>query len=159
PKLRAELNALPIEELAARLLQVDPAAVEKTDLRNKRRVVRALEIFMQTKSPASAQRSQWLEESRRFDGVFVYRERAELYARIDRGVKEMFAKGLIEEVGRAEKVGVTAEKTIGHTKIQQQKKKKKTSAKCVTAIQKITRRYAKRQLTWFRQQTNFESLN
>ena len=159
PKLRAELNSLSLEELTARVLKVDPLVGEKSDLYNKRRVIRALEISAQTKQPASMQRSQWQSEPQRVEGVFVYRERADLYARIDRRVEEMFAQGVTDEVARAGEIGVTAAKTIGLEQIQQLLNGKKTSAECIAAIQQMTRRYAKRQLTWFRRQTNFEPLN
>jgi tRNA dimethylallyltransferase len=159
PKLRAELNSLSLEELTARLIKVDPLAGEKSDLHNKRRVIRALEIFAQTKQPASMQRSQWQSESERVKGVFVYREREELYARIDRRVEEMFVQGVADEVARAGEFGVTAAKTIGLEQIQQLLNGKITSAECMAAIQQMSRRYAKRQLTWFRRQTNFEPLN
>jgi len=56
PKLRAELNALSLDELNAQLLAVDPLGAEKIDRQNKRRLVRALEIFVQTNRPAAAQR-------------------------------------------------------------------------------------------------------
>ena len=158
-KLRAELSSQPLEELIVRLLEVDPSAGEKTDLRNKRRVVRALEIFLQTQRPASAQRSQWQPRTERIDGVFVYRERAELYARIDRRVEEMFTRGVTEEVARAGEPGATAAKTIGFALIRDLLRGKINSDECVAAIQLVTRRYAKRQLTWFRQQPNFEPLN
>src|SRR5262245_39931851 len=94
PWLRAGLNALSLVEGVVRLLKVDPSAKEKTDLRNKRRVIRALEIFLQTQQPASVQRAQWQPELPRIAGVYVYRDRAELYERIDRRVKEMFDHGV-----------------------------------------------------------------
>jgi tRNA dimethylallyltransferase len=158
-KMRAELNSLPLEQLVSRLLQVDPSAEGKTDLRNRRRVVRALEIFLQTKVPASDQRSQWGTKPSQIDGVLVYRDRADLCARIDRRVEEMFAEGVTGEVERAGDIGVTAAKTIGLDQIQQLLSGKINSAECVATIQQMTRRYAKRQLTWFRRQTNFEPLN
>jgi tRNA dimethylallyltransferase len=68
PKLRAELNALSLDELNARLAGVDPLGAKKIDQQNKRRVVRALEIFMQTNAPASAQRSQWNHARRVVNG-------------------------------------------------------------------------------------------
>jgi tRNA dimethylallyltransferase len=60
-KLRAKLNALSLDELNARLAEVDPECLPVIDRQNKRRVVRALEIFAQTNAPASAQRKEWNE--------------------------------------------------------------------------------------------------
>ena len=159
PELRAQLNLLPMEELVSRLLQADPAAGKKTDLRNKRRVIRALEIFLQTKTPASKQRAEWGSKTNRLDGVFVYRERADLYARIDRRVEQMFSQGVTAEVALANEAGGTASKTLGLHQIRQHLNGQISRAECMTLIQQSTRRYAKRQLTWFRGQTNFVPLN
>jgi tRNA dimethylallyltransferase len=159
PKLRAELNALSLDELNARLLDVDPLGAEKIDRQNKRRLVRALEIFAHTKTPASAQRSQWEKSSSDAAGVFVFRERAELYSRIDRRVDEMFREGVTDEVARISEMSITAAKTIGLDQVRALLAGKRSRAECVTAIQQATRRYAKRQLTWFRRQPTFAPLN
>jgi tRNA dimethylallyltransferase len=159
PQMRGELNALSLEELNTRLLAVDPLGAEKIDRQNKRRVVRALEIFAQTNSPASAQRAQWKNEPRNAPGVFVLRERADLYARIDRRVEEMFRAGVTEEVAAASQVSGTTAQMLGFNKIRELLEGKISRADCIAAIQQATRRYAKRQLTWFRRQTNLEPLN
>jgi tRNA dimethylallyltransferase len=157
-KLRAELNTLSLDELNARLAAVDPAGAEKIDRQNKRRVVRALEIFAQTRAPASAQRSQW-EESSQAPGVFVFRDRAELNFRIDRRVEEMLRAGVKEEVATIGQLSTTAAKTLGLDQVRQLLAGRISSPECIAAIQQATRRYAKRQLTWFRRQPNLESLN
>ncbi|MEO6969999.1 MAG: tRNA (adenosine(37)-N6)-dimethylallyltransferase MiaA [Chthoniobacterales bacterium] len=157
--LRAELNALSLEELNARLVAVDPSGAEKIDRRNKRRVVRALEIFAQTSAPASAQRREWEDEAADVRGVFVFRDRTELYARIDQRVAQMFRDGVAEEVAGIEDVSKTAEKALGLDQVRQMLDGKITSSECIAEMQQATRRYAKRQLTWFRRQTNFEALN
>ncbi len=158
-ELRAELNALSLEELNARLLAVDPLGAETIDRQNKRRVVRALEIFAQTKRPASEQRSEWEQEAAEMRGVFVFRERAELYSRIDRRVEEMFRHGVTDEVARLGEVSVTAAKTLGLEEIRLLLEGKISQEECAAAIQLATRRYAKRQLTWFRREHSLESLN
>lgn len=159
PQLRAELNAVSLDELVVRLLEVDPSAKKEIDLCNKQRVIRALEIFLQTQQPASVQRLQWQSGPPRIDGVFVCRDRAELYERIDRRVREMFEQGVADEVAQVKELGTTAAKTIGLDLIRQLLNGKVNPQECVAAIQLATRRYAKRQLTWFRQQPNFEPLN
>lgn len=160
PVLRAELEALSLDELNARLLTVDPLSAETIDRKNKRRVVRALEIFAQTRQPASAQRVPWNQEAPPARGVFIWRERAELYLRIDRRVEEMFREGVLEEVARVKTpISATAAKMIGWAEIQQLREGKISAPQCVAAIQRGTRHYARRQLTWFRRQTNFEALN
>ncbi|HSU85918.1 MAG TPA: tRNA (adenosine(37)-N6)-dimethylallyltransferase MiaA [Chthoniobacterales bacterium] len=159
PGLRAELNALSLDELYARLLAVDSLGAEKIDRRNKRRLVRALEIFVQTKMPASAQRKQWEQSSPHVRGAFVFRERAELNCRIDRRVEEMFRADVANEVARVGPLSTTAAKTLGIEQIRLLLAGKISSAECVATIQQATRRYAKRQLTWYRRQPNFEPLN
>jgi tRNA dimethylallyltransferase len=158
-KLRAELNALSLEELNGRLLAVDSLGAEKIDRKNKRRLVRALEIFAQTKVAASAQRPEWNQNFSALRGVFVFRERAELYSRIDRRVEAMFREGVVAEVARLGEVGTTAAKTLGLDQIRLLLEGKISASECVASIQQATRRYAKRQLTWFRAQPNFEPLN
>ncbi len=158
-QLRAQLEALSLAELNERLAAVDPLGAETIDRQNKRRVVRALEIFAQTQKPASAQRAEWTQAAPTAHGVFVFREREELAARIDARVEEMFRDGVVEEVARVKELSETAAKTLGLAEIRLLLERKISEAGCIAAIQQATRRYAKRQLTWFRRQTNFEPLN
>ena len=84
----------------------------------------------------------------------------ELKSRINCRVEEMFEQGVIEEVRRVgPKAGATAAKTLGFKPIGELLEGKMTRDECIRAIQAATRQYAKRQLTWFRHQSNFESLN
>ena len=159
PKLRAELNALSLEELNARLAAVDPSGAKKIDQQNKRRVVRALEIFTQTGAPASLQRSQWNHAAAQAGGVLLLRDRVELYLRINQRVEEMFLHGVAKEVAAIGEVGPTAAKALGLDQIRALLEGKTSPAECLAAIQQATRRYAKRQLTWFQRQTNLEPLN
>ncbi len=159
PQLRADLNALSLDELNTRLAAVDPLGAGKIDRQNKRRLVRALEIFTQTNVPASAQRSQWKGEGTPASGVFVFRDRSDLNARIDRRVEEIFRDGVAAEVAEIKQLSPTAAKTLGFQQILQLIAGQISEAGCIAAIQQATRRYAKRQLTWFRRQTNFEPLN
>jgi tRNA A37 N6-isopentenylltransferase MiaA len=92
-------------------------------------------------------------------GVFVVRDRQELYDRINRRVAAMFERGVIEEVRAAGAIGTTASKMIGFREIRQLLEGKISLLHCIAAIQQATRRYSKRQLTWFRHQTNFPALN
>jgi len=188
PTLRTQLNRLTLDHLRARLVDLDPEAADKIDIKNRRRLVRALEICLMTGHPASAQRTKWkavaadavrggkgkhVQQATRSapkafgasTGVLVFRDRDELYERINRRVEAMFENGVIEEVRAAGAMSSTAAKTIGLREIRELLDGKmspdpaKPILQCVAAIQQATRRYAKRQLTWFRRQTNFESLN
>ena len=60
PELREKLNAMSLDELRSQLVKLDPEAAQKIDLKNRRRLVRALEICLVTGKPASAQRQQWI---------------------------------------------------------------------------------------------------
>jgi tRNA dimethylallyltransferase len=106
----------------------------------------------------SGQGKEW-ESDVSSNGVFVFRERDEIYQRINRRVEAMFENGVIEEVRNAGAMGETASKMIGLREIRELLDGKMSILQCVAAIQQATRRYAKRQLTWFRRQTNFQPLN
>jgi len=153
-ELRDELNKLSLEQLRARLTDLDPARARKIDVKNRHRLVRALEICLLTARPASAQRTQATTT-----GVFLFRDRDDLYERISRRVEAMFENGVIEEVRAASATSLTASKMIGLREIRELLEGKMSLGQCVAQIQQTTRRYAKRQLTWFRRQTSFEPLN
>src|SRR5436190_13978655 len=182
PQLRARLADLSLDELCGQLVDLDPAAARKIDLKNRRRVIRALEICLLTGQPVSEQRALPVaaslceapikQEKTRGDsashseaatgsatGVFVFRERAELYERINRRVEEMFAQGVVEEVRALREIGPTAEQTLGLREIRALIRGEISEAECIVTIQQRTRHYAKRQLTWFQRQDNFEPLN
>jgi tRNA dimethylallyltransferase len=178
PQIRARLAELSLDALREQLVDLDPAAARKIDLKNRRRVTRALEICLLTGQPVSEQRSLAVaaslrEAPRKLDethghhashseaatGVFIFRERAELYERINRRVEEMFAQGVVEEVRALREVGPTAEQTLGLREIYALVRGEISETECIVTIQQRTRQYAKRQLTWFRRQDNFEPLN
>jgi len=138
-----------------------------TVFQNRRRLVRALEICLLTGKPASAVVAAGADRGRpgsaiRATGVLVVRDREELYARVNQRVEAMFENGVIEEVRAAGKVSSTASQMIGFREIHQLlggPADAGSISQCVAAIQQATRRYAKRQLTWFRRQSNFSPLN
>jgi len=160
PELREKLNAMSLDDLRSQLVEVDPETARKIDLKNRRRVVRALEICSLTGKPVSAQRlCEGASHSEAAKGVFVFRDRQELYERINQRVEMMFERGVIEEVRTAGETSQTASQMIGLREIRELLAGKKSITQCVAEIQQATRRYAKRQLTWFRRQTNFLPLN
>jgi tRNA dimethylallyltransferase len=168
PELREKLNAMSSDDLRAQLVELDPQTARKVDLKNRRRIVRALEICLVTGKSASAQRQQWSGDAGNVrtggiqsaaTGVFLFRDRQELYERINQRVEMMFQHGAIEEVRTAGTTSATASQMIGLREIRELLAGKKSLRQCITEIQQATRRYAKRQLTWFRRQTNFLPLN
>src|SRR4051812_23647729 len=157
-QLREKLERATTEELFRSLSALDPTASATIDHYNRRRVIRAVEVCLLTGQPFSAKRTEW-KQTTAANGLFVYRDREELYSRIDRRVEEMFAAGVVEEVGAAPDIGPTAMQTLGFREIRALIAGEISQGECLAKIQQATRRYAKRQLTWFRGQTNFPSLN
>jgi tRNA dimethylallyltransferase len=158
PNLRVRLNKMSLNELRRRLVDLDPETARKIDMQNQRRLVRAVETCLLTGKPVSEQRIQW-RSTIPATGIFVFRDRDELYTRINNRVEAMFENGVIEEVRTAGAMSSTASKMIGLHEIRELLGGQMSILQCIAAIQEGTRRYAKRQLTWFRRQTNFEPLN
>jgi tRNA dimethylallyltransferase len=157
-KLREKLEGTTSEELFRSLSALDPDGAAKVDRQNRRRLIRAVEVCLLTGKPFSSQRIEW-SQALTENGVLAARERTELYARINRRVEEMFAAGVGEEVRAVQNLGPTAEKTLGLREIRALLAGEISQAECIATIQQATRRYAKRQLTWFQRQSNFASLN
>jgi tRNA dimethylallyltransferase len=172
-KLREQLKQLSAGELFVRLNTLDPEAARMIDRKNPRRLTRAIEICLLTGRLASQVVAAAVTSGRRersaaetaaattqtIPGVFVFRDRDDLYARINRRVEAMFANGVVDEVRATTEIGPTAEQTLGLREIRQLIAGEISEQECIARIQQATRRYAKRQLTWFRRQTNFSPLN
>ena len=154
--LRARLNQRLAEEgvasLAEELRTLDPAYYEQVDRNNPARVLRALEVCLQSGKPFSEQRTGGRRQ-RPFKvikiGVDLPRE--ELYARIDRRVEMMVAEGL-EQEARAlyPHRALNALQTVGYKEFFDYFDGKISREEAISLIQRNSRRYAKRQLTWFR---------
>jgi tRNA dimethylallyltransferase len=164
PALREKLNAISLDDLSSQLVELDPEMPRKIDLKNRRRVVRALEICLLTGKPVSDVVAGVGDSDRPGSpipatGVFLFRDRQQLYERINQRVEMMFERGAIEEVCTAGETSQTASQMIGLCEIRELLDGKISIQQCIAEIQQATRRYAKRQLTWFRRQTNFSALN
>ncbi len=160
PALRAELNALPLAELQRRLEEADPTARQFLDFNNHRRLSRALEINLLTGRLVADLRSEWAEkDAPGFQGLLLSREREDLNARIAENVEQMFQAGVVEEVRALSHLSTTAAMAIGLRDIQALLRGDISLAVCKENIARATCRYAKRQLTWFRNQFNFKSID
>src|SRR5436190_9156787 len=161
---REKLNAMSLDELLSQLAKLDSRMARKVDLKNRRRVVRALEICLLTGKRASDVIAGVGDAGGPGSpipakGIFVFRDREELYERINQRVEMMFERGVVEEVRAAGTTSATASQMIGLREIRDLLAGKKLLPQCIAEIQQSTRCYAKRQLTWFRRQTNFLPLN
>lgn len=163
PELRASLETLEPPALLARLAELDPVAAAAIDAKNKRRLVRAVEVCLATGEKFSETRALW-EPGRAaagITGVYLRRSRAELHARIEARVERMFAHGVVEEVAAipASAVGPTAGGMIGLGEVRRLLAGELTRAECIALVQAATRQYAKRQITWFKRESVFTALD
>jgi tRNA dimethylallyltransferase len=151
--LEADLAREGVGALAARLREADPASAEKVDLRNPRRVVRALEVALTTGGSFVAQRRKTAPSfaSRQ---IGLTRPRPELYARIDARVEAMLAAGLVAEVEalRAQGFGwdLPAMSALGYRQIGQFLRGECSLAEAVQRIKRDTRVFVRRQANWFK---------
>lgn len=154
-ELEAELEAVGPGVLFARLREADPATAARVDPLNGRRVVRALEVLAQGSATHGAALPDapvlWAA-----DTVLVgaHIERAELVPMLDARVERMWADGLVAEVedlrARGLEDGVTARRAIGYAQALAQLRGELTEAEAIAQTQALTRRYARRQVSWFR---------
>jgi tRNA dimethylallyltransferase len=153
--LRARLSAMTCEQALRELEALDPEAAGSIDSQNPRRVKRALEIVIQTGRPLAESRAASSRAAGAWRGICLVRDRAELHARIARNVATMFESGVVDEVAALGAVGPTAGMAIGLSEVRDVLAGRLTREAAIESISITTRRYAKRQLTWFRNQTNF----
>jgi tRNA dimethylallyltransferase len=159
PTLRNQLEQLSLPALLDRLNQLDSSAAEQIDISNPRRVMRAIEICELSGQPLRAFRRKKQKISAQFGWVLL-RDRDDLHHRSCNNVDQMWVRGVVGEVARArDQAGSTASKAIGFREIIDFLNGKLTENQCRQAICAGTRQYAKRQLTWLRNQTTFGILN
>ena len=154
-KLKAELEESGIEALWQRLNQLDPIAADKISLQNPRRILRALEVIETTGQRFSDQMSHQEKQSRFREYLFVLnRPRQQLYDRINQRVLQMIDQGLEDEVRslyqRNMDPNLPAMKGIGYKEWRPYFEGKVSLQTVIEQIQQNSRRYAKRQLTWYR---------
>lgn len=158
-QLEKELREKGIESLLQKLQEVDPVTYEKIDKNNPRRVIRALEVYYLTGKPIS-QLQKEKHNAPDFENVIygLFWDRRKLYERINLRVDQMIKQGLIEEVKNilnkyGENVNVVLQ-TVGYKEVIDYLKSKISYVEMIELIKRNTRRYAKRQLTWFRKDKN-----
>ena len=160
-KLRAELEATPLKTLLEELHERDPAAYEKIDRKNPRRVIRAVEVIRLTGKPFSKVHSpQPTVHSPKSNFFCLTRSSDDLRKRIDARVDAMFACGLVDEMRELLKRGLEQNKTamqaIGYRQVVEHLRGERSLKETIELVKIRTRQFAKRQLTWFRAQKNLE---
>jgi tRNA dimethylallyltransferase len=151
-KLIAELNEKGLTHLQNKLKSIDPEAFERIDIQNGQRVIRALEISEGTGRPFS---SFWLntKKKRDFEAIKIglHAQRELVYERINRRVDAMMEEGLLEEARKLyPNRELNALQTVGYKELFAFLEGLLTLQEAVSEIKKNTRRFAKRQGTWFR---------
>lgn len=156
PGLRAELwkrlGEEGVETLAEELRSKDPLTYSQIDIRNSQRVIRALEVCIVSGRPFSSFKTGG-RRSRSFqiEKVGLTRPREELYSRIDRRVLNMMDEGLVEEARSLLPYrNCQALQTVGYKEVFEYLDNKIPLEEAVRLIQRNTRHYAKKQLTWWR---------
>ena len=153
PKLREAFQKKTLEELVRLLVAIDPYADKLVDLKNPRRVIRALEVATFTGKPFTAQQKMGKPLVDAIQ-IGVKWPREELYARIDRAVDSMIERGWVEEVCTLREAGVREDSpamtSIGYREMLWYTQGKLTLTEAREACKKAVHRYAKRQETWFK---------
>ena len=165
PELRASLNEdydrCGGDVMLARLREIDPLRAEKLAPTDRRRIVRALEIYALTGRTITEHDESTRSVPPRYEAVRIvlgFKDRAVLYERIDRRVDEMMASGLLDEVRSLMERGIdprcTAMQAIGYKEPVMYLNGLISYDETVALIKQASRRYAKRQMTWFRRWTD-----
>ena len=153
-ELYKELNENGIEKLYNELLSVDSEAAKKIHPNNEVRVIRALEIYRLTGKNLTEQNKCSHENESPYEPLYIgisYKDREKLYERINKRVDLMYDTGLLEETKEFYKKhpSQTAVNAIGYKELKPYLDGEKTLEECLEHLKQSTRRYAKRQLTWF----------
>lgn len=153
-QLEKQVQEEGIEKIYKRLQQVDPKQAEKIHPNNHRRVIRALEIYETTgKSKSEWEMEQTFESPYNIIFIGLEMERKQLYDRINQRVDLMLEKGLLDEVKSLYDRGfkeTQAMRAIGYKEFIPYLERKQSLDEVVEQLKQNSRRYAKRQYTWFR---------
>lgn len=145
-----------IESLRFYLKQIDPESYKKIDLRNPQRILKALEITIQTgKTYSSFLTGNKKERQFESELIALNMDREILYDRINKRVDLMYKEGLIEEAKKLyPNKNLTPLKTVGYRELFQYFDEEINKERAIELIKRNSRRYAKRQITWFKRYKN-----
>ncbi len=164
-RLEEEAAQFGVDTLHKRLQTCDPESAERIHPNNLVRVIRALEVYELTGAPMSELQQQWHLEKQRYPFIAfgLTMPRALLYRRIEQRVDVMLANGLIAEVGSLLAAGYARDsvalQSFGYRELIAYLDGNCTYLEAISQLKQNTRRFAKRQLTWFRKDTRIEWLD
>ena len=150
--LYLDLELRGIKKLQEKLKLLDPSSYRSIDINNPRRLIRALEVSISTgKSYSSFLKKKKKKRDFNIIVLGMNQERLDLYKKINTRVDNMVESGLINEVKELYTLkGLNTLNTIGYSEVFNYIEDKYSLDECINEIKKNTRRYAKRQLTWFK---------
>ncbi len=153
-RITEEFDRVGGEEMLKRLREIDPEAAAKLHENDKRRIIRAFEIYESTGNTKSFNDEMSIKNESPYEAVMIgitYRDREKLYERINLRVDIMLQNGLLDEAKSAfqKNLGGGAVQAIGHKEFFDYFKGEITLDEAIENLKRSTRRYAKRQLTWF----------
>ena len=155
-RLEKRIEAEGVDPLLEELRKVDPESAVNS-MRNPRRIIRALEVYYETGETITAHNLRTKAIPPKYSATWIgldFEHRADLYARVDRRVEVMLEMGLLEEIKGILASGIpekaTALQAIGYKEFVDALAGRATLESAIAQVQQSSRRYAKRQLTWFR---------
>ncbi len=155
--VRERLEAEPIADVYARLQRIDPEAAARLHLADKKRIIRAMEVYLETGETITEHDRRTRAIPPKYQPLWFALEdqdRASLYERIDRRVDIMLEQGLVEEIRGLLNDGIspscTAMQAIGYKEFVDALDGRMTIEAAADQVRQASRHYAKRQLTWFR---------
>jgi len=153
-RLTEEAKLFGIVKLFERLIQLDPAAAAAIDVKNERRVIRALEVIEITGKPFTANLPR--EDSSRYPDAMQFglvMDRAELGARVESRIDRMWERGFVNEVDSLISLGInqatTARRALGYAQIIAMRAGEISEPAAIEDTKRATRQYVRRQETWF----------
>ena len=156
-RLEAQADAEGMEAMLAWLRSLDPDSAARLHLSDRKRILRALEVYLETGETITAHNRRTQALPPRFCPLWLgldFADRGELYRRIDLRVEEMLRQGLLEEIRELLASGIppkcTAMQAIGYKEFVEALQGSLPVEQAVEEVKKSSRHYAKRQLTWFR---------
>ena len=156
-RLEAQADAEGMEAMLAWLRSLDPDSAARLHLSDRKRILRALEVYLETGETITAHNRRTQALPPRFRPLWLgldFADRGELYRRIDLRVEEMLRQGLLEEIRELLASGIppkcTAMQAIGYKEFVDVLQNDAPLEQAVEEVKKSSRHYAKRQLTWFR---------